>query len=68
LFAEVYAQRDAHSCADAILRMLARDRAVVRRAAGVAAGKVRTDEQHAAELVAHYADVIARKDGLRLSA
>ncbi|MEH3160023.1 MAG: glycosyltransferase [Sphingomonas taxi] len=62
MFAEVYTQRDAHSCADAILRMLARDRGIVRRAAGVAAGKVRTDEEHAADLVAHYAAVIARKD------
>ncbi|MCU6454593.1 glycosyltransferase [Sphingomonas sp. A2-49] len=62
LFAEVYVQRDAHSCADAILRMLARERAIVRRAAAVAAASVRSDEEHAADLVAHYAAVIAAKD------
>jgi alpha-1,6-mannosyltransferase len=62
LFAEVYEPRDARSCADAILRMFARDRAVVRRAAAVAATKVRSDEEHAADLVAHYAAVIARRD------
>lgn len=61
LFAEVYEQRDARSCADAILRMLARDRGIVRRAAAVAATRVRSDEEHAADLVAHYAAVIAAK-------
>ncbi|MEA1083291.1 glycosyltransferase [Sphingomonas sp. CD22] len=65
LFAEVYAQRDAHSCADAIQRMLARDRAIVRRAARVASAKVRNDEEHAADLVAHYAAAIAARDGVR---
>ena len=69
LFAEVYAQRDAHSCADAILRMLARDRMIVRRAAAVAATRVRSDEAHAADLVEHYAGVIAAKrEAFRLSA
>jgi alpha-1,6-mannosyltransferase len=65
LFAEVYAQRDAHSCADAIQRMLARDRAIVRRAARVASATVRNDEEHAADLVAHYAAAITARDGVR---
>ena len=59
LFAEVYEQRDARSSAAAILRMLARDRDIVRRAAAVAATRVRSDEEHVADLVAHYAAVIA---------
>ena len=59
LFAEVYEQRDARSGAAAILRMLARDRDIVRRAAAVAATRVRSDEEHVADLVAHYAAVIA---------
>jgi alpha-1,6-mannosyltransferase len=62
LFAEVYERRDARSCADAILRMLARDRAIVRRAAAVAAPRVRSDEEHVADLVAHYRAVIAARD------
>lgn len=60
-YAEVYEQRDARSCADAILRLLARDRPMLRRAALVASSRVRTDEEHAADLVAHYAAVIAAK-------
>ncbi len=62
-FAEVYAERDVRSCAAAILRMLSRDRSLVRRAAGVAAAGVRSDVEHAADLVAHYAGVIAARDG-----
>ncbi|WP_203311398.1 glycosyltransferase [Sphingomonas beigongshangi] len=63
LYTESFRERDAVSCADAILRMCARDPAIVRRAAAVASGKVRTDEAHAAELVAHYEAVIAAKAG-----
>ncbi len=62
LFAESYRERDVHSCADAILRMVHRDRAIVRRAAAVAAAHVRSDEDHVADLVAHYAAVIAARD------
>ncbi len=62
LFAETYRDRDARSCGAAILRMLARDRGIVRRAAAVAAGRVRSDEEHAADLVAHYGAVIAGGD------
>ena len=62
LFTETYEERDAHSCADAILRMLARDPTVVRRQAALAATRVRTDVDHAADLVAHYAAVAAARD------
>jgi alpha-1,6-mannosyltransferase len=61
LYAERYPPRDALGCADAILRFFARDQAVVRRAARVAATRVRSDEDHAADLVDHYDAVIAAK-------
>ncbi|MBB4154984.1 alpha-1,6-mannosyltransferase [Sphingomonas jinjuensis] len=61
LFAETYTGRDAHSCAAAIKRFFARDPALLRRAAGVAAARVRSDEDHAAELIAHYQSVIDRR-------
>ena len=54
LFAETYAARDTYSAADAIRRMFAREPAIVRAAARVAAGKVRSDHDHAAELMAYY--------------
>jgi alpha-1,6-mannosyltransferase len=51
---ELYSARDAGSAATAIHRLFAREPALLRRAAEVAAGKVRTDVEHAAELVAYY--------------
>ena len=60
-FAETYRARDARSCAEAILRLVGRDRALVRRAAAVAADRVRSDDQHAADLIAHYARLIEEK-------
>ncbi|WP_445190832.1 glycosyltransferase [Sphingomonas sp. Tas61C01] len=60
-YSETYGGGDAHDCAEAILRLFARDRACVRRAAVEAAGKVRSDVDHAALLVSHYAGVIAAK-------
>ena len=60
-YAEVYRARDARSGADAIRRLFARDRPLLRRAAAVAAGKVRSDEDHAAALVGHYRRLIEAK-------
>jgi alpha-1,6-mannosyltransferase len=51
---ELYAARDAQSCAAAILRLARRDRAMLRRAALVAARTVRSDREHAADLMAWY--------------
>lgn len=62
LFSETFAERDVRSCAAAIIRLLSRDPACVRAAAARAAASVRTDEEHAADLVAHYAAVIAAGD------
>jgi len=59
-YAETYRARDAAACAAAIVRLLARDRAMLRVAAARAAAHVRSDEEHVRELVAHYREVIAR--------
>lgn len=61
LFAETYAARDAHSAADAIRRMFAREPAILRAAARHAAGLVRSDEDHAAELMAVYSDLLDKR-------
>ncbi|HEX8301820.1 glycosyltransferase [Sphingomonas sp.] len=63
LFAETYAARDAQSAAQAIRRLFARDQPILRAAARVAAGKVRSDEDHAAELMAYYAGLVEAKRG-----
>ena len=60
-YAEAYSAGDAGAAAAAIERLFARDRAGLRAAAAVAAGRVRSDEDHAAALVAHYATTIARR-------
>ena len=62
-YAETFRARDAADCAAAIERFFARDRGAVRAAAALAAGQVRSDEEHAAALVAHYEGVIAAKRG-----
>lgn len=56
-YAETYRARDAHACAEAIERLFARDQRALRCAARAA--DVRSDEEHAAALVAHYEGVIA---------
>ncbi len=56
-YAEVYATGDASACADAILRLLARDRAELSRHAVAAAGQIPTMAEHFATLFAHYAAV-----------
>ncbi len=60
-YAETYRARDAHACADAIGRLFGRDQAGLRAAAAQAGTRVRSDEEHAAALVAHYQGVIAAR-------
>ena len=57
----LYAARDAVSAAEAIARLYARDRAMLRRAAVVAAAHVRSDREHAVELIEYYAGLLAAK-------
>jgi alpha-1,6-mannosyltransferase len=57
----LYAARDAVSAAEAIARLHACDRAMLRRAAVVAAAHVRSDREHAVELVDYYAGLLAAK-------
>ena len=61
-YAEVYRARDAGDCAAAIVRLARRDRRLLRAGAVEAAATVRSDEEHAALLVAHYERVIAARD------
>ena len=64
--AELYRARDAGAAAAAIARLFARDPALLRRAAMVAAGRVRTDVEHTRELMAYYEALVAR--GIRAAA
>jgi alpha-1,6-mannosyltransferase len=63
LFAETYAARDAYSAADAIRRMFAREPSILRNAARVAAGKVRSDYDHTVELMAYYQGLLDARRG-----
>lgn len=58
---ELYSARDPHACAAAILRMFARDQQLLRRAARVAAAKVRGDREHTIELMDYYTALVAEK-------
>ena len=58
---ELYAARDAGAAADAIGRLHARNGPMLRRAASVAATRVRCDREHAVELMAYYASLVAAK-------
>ncbi|MEH3040617.1 MAG: glycosyltransferase [Sphingomonas paucimobilis] len=60
-FAETYAARDPRSAADAIERMFARDYDVVKAAADAAAARVRTDRDHAVDLMRYYEGLVAEK-------
>ncbi len=60
-FSETYAARDPRAAADAIGRMFARDYAVVKAAANVAAANVRTDRDHAVDLMRYYEGLVAEK-------
>lgn len=57
-YAESYRAGDARAAADAIARLFARDGGALRAAAGAAAARVRSDEEHATALMDHYAGVI----------
>lgn len=56
---ELYTARSAESCAAAIKRLYARDRPMLRRAAEVAATKVRSDREHAVDLMTYYEGLLA---------
>lgn len=58
---ELYTARDANAAAAAIVRMHGRDRPLLRRAAAVAARSVRSDREHAADLIDYYAALMAAK-------
>jgi alpha-1,6-mannosyltransferase len=57
-FAETYRARDARSAAAAIRRLFAREPAILRAASRHAASKVRTDRDHAVELMDYYAGLL----------
>ncbi|MFA6117387.1 MAG: glycosyltransferase [Sphingomonas sp.] len=61
LCSELYTARDAQSAALAIHRLFERDPAILRRAAKVAAGKVRSDREHTIELMDYYAELVAAR-------
>lgn len=63
LHAELYRARDARSAADAIRRLHAREPSILRAAARVAAAKVRTDRDHAIDLMAYYEGLLAARSG-----
>ena len=63
LTSETYRARDAVSAAAAIQRLFAREPAILRKAAKVAAGRVRTDREHAVDLMAYYQSLIDARDG-----
>jgi len=59
---ETYRARDAASAADAIRRLFAREPAILRKAAVVAAGRVRTDREHAVDLIDYYQGLIDARE------
>ncbi|MCW3846377.1 glycosyltransferase [Sphingomonas sp. LB-2] len=63
LFAETYRARDPRSASAAIHRMFTREQGFLRAAARHAAGKVRTDRDHAIDLMAYYSELVAAKRG-----
>jgi alpha-1,6-mannosyltransferase len=65
---ETYRARDAVAAAAAIQRLFAREPKILRKAAIVAAGRVRTDREHAVDLMAYYQSLIDARDGTGLSA
>ena len=60
-YAETYRARDPRSAADAILRLFARDQVALHAAARAAAGSVRTDRDHAIDLMRYYETLVAEK-------
>ena len=63
LTSETYRARDAADAALAIERLFARTPAILRKAAVVAAGRVRTDREHTVDLMNYYEARIAEKAG-----
>ncbi|WP_431468995.1 glycosyltransferase [Sphingosinithalassobacter sp. LHW66-3] len=61
LFAETYRACDARSAAEATRRLFTREPAILRAAARHAAGQVRTDTDHARDLVDYYATLVDAK-------
>jgi alpha-1,6-mannosyltransferase len=61
-FAETYRSGDAYACASAIVNLLSREKALVRRAAAVASRTVISDREHVEALMAHYRTAIAERD------
>jgi alpha-1,6-mannosyltransferase len=68
LTSETYRARDAVAAAAAIQRLFAREPKILRKAAIVAAGRVRTDREHAEDLMAYYQSLIDARDGTGVSA
>ncbi|MDO7843992.1 glycosyltransferase [Sphingomonas immobilis] len=67
--AELYTARDAGSAALAIARLVARDQPILRRAARIAAAKVRSDSEHTVELMDYYQGLVdAKRRGHLLNA
>jgi alpha-1,6-mannosyltransferase len=67
LTSETYRPRDAASAAVAIHRLFAREPAILRKAAAVAAGRVRTDREHAIELIDYYQGLIDERAGISVA-
>lgn len=65
---ELYTARDAEAAAVAIHKLFARDPAMLRRAATVAADKVRSDREHTVELMAYYEGLVAQRRRTRSAA
>jgi alpha-1,6-mannosyltransferase len=63
LSAELYEPRDPGACEAAIERLHRRDRALLRRAAVTAAMRVRSDREHAAELMDYYGGLVSARRG-----
>lgn len=64
---ELYEARNAEACAQAILRLAKRDRALLRRAAVIAADKVRSDREHAVDLMDYYRGLVEAKTATGVS-
>lgn len=60
-FAETYASNDPLACAEATLRLLSRDARELRAGARAASANIKTVEEHFAQLVALYKDLLAKK-------
>ncbi len=67
LTSESYRARDVVSCAAAIPRLFAREPSILRKAAIVAAGRVRTDREHAIELIDYYQGLIDQRAGVSVA-